>query len=63
VIELDSGGNVITRRPSAPVNVAIAPAASAAVRVTAEYRYSPDEDRAADTWLIYMTNDTSTRRP
>lgn len=63
VIELGKVGEVIIRRPSAPVNVTIEAAASAAVRVTAEYRHGADEDRAADTWLIYLTNDGSDPDP
>lgn len=63
IVELDGDGNQIVQRPSDPVNVEIEPAANAAARVSAEYLYEQDEDRKADTWCIYLTDDGSNPDP
>lgn len=52
-----SVGEQLPDRPSAPFDVALAPAAGGTVRVTARYAYNADGAARADTWLIFLTTD------
>lgn len=57
IIEIDAGGDQVAARPSDPVCVTVAPAAGGKASVKAQYSNVSDGDDAADTWLIYLTND------
>lgn len=57
LIEIDAGGDEVAQRPSDPQTVTVEAAADGKARVHAQYAAGPDGDYAADTWLIYLTDD------
>ena len=57
IVEVDSDGNLVAARPSAPLNVEIKPAESGKVKVFANYFYREDGDNAASKFLVYLTLD------
>jgi len=57
LIELNADDDEIMRAPSEPAFVQISPIADGAVRVEAVYYYGADDDRQADQWLLYVTDD------
>ena len=63
LIELDSDDDEIMRAPSEPASVQVSPIADGAVQIEAVYYYSADDDRQADQWLIYVTDDGSDPDP
>ena len=63
LIEIDAGGDQVAVRPSDPQAVTVAPAAGGKAAVEAMYSNVADGDNAADTWLIYLTNDGGDPEP
>ena len=57
IVIVAADGSQTEPNPSAPDNVAIEAAAAGTAQVTAQYFYLPDGLYAADTWLIYFTDD------
>ena len=62
-IELDAAGAEVAVSPSDPENIVVVAGAALTVDVSAVYEYEADGDDAADTWLIYFTDDGSTPDP
>ena len=63
LIEIDAGGDQVATRPSDPISVSVAAAASGKANVLAQYSSKPDGSNAADTWLVFSTDDGSNPDP
>ena len=57
IIEIDALGEGVQTPPSAPTEVTLDPVALGSVLVSAYYEPRGDGEDAADTWLIYLTDD------
>ena len=64
-VELDAAGNIVYESPSTPTNISVTAKEALSVLVEAVYDYASDgeDDKEADTWLIYYTTDGSNPDP
>jgi hypothetical protein len=53
IFEIDSSGNLVIVRPSAPIEIIATPSAAGTITITARYLYNTDGINQADKFLVY----------